>query len=142
MSALSELLQRLRRVRPPPGGPATVVSVPSPGDDVTREVAFLFAELDAVDEQAKTVSESARIQADAIEADARAQRAQILAEARQRAEHAFAEVFSEQRATGESQAQAILADAQRAASRVLARGRESTPALAAEVVRRIVGESS
>jgi hypothetical protein len=49
MSALSQLLDRLRRVRPPPGAAAGVVAVPSAGDQLSREVSFMFAELDQIE---------------------------------------------------------------------------------------------
>lgn len=140
MSALNELLERLRRLRPPPGGPATVVAVPSAGDDVAREVAFLFEELDAVEARAGAIGESVRIEAGAVEGDARSQRAQILADAQRRAERVFAEVLDTRRTEAEREAQLILMEGRRSAAAVRARGREATPSLVEEVVRRIVGE--
>ncbi len=41
MSALSDLLERLRRIRLPPGAAAAAVAVPSPGEVLEGEVRFL-----------------------------------------------------------------------------------------------------
>jgi vacuolar-type H+-ATPase subunit H len=141
MSALSDLLERLRRLRPPPGGPATVVAVPSPGESVAREVTFLFDALDEVETQARDVRESAQAEAAAIEARGRAERSRILEEARQQAERAAAQLLARRHAACEREAAAILADARRAATQVLARGRASTPALVDDVVRRITEQA-
>ncbi len=142
MSSLTVLLERLRRLRPPPGAPAGVLAVPSAGDDVAGEVAFLFEELDAVQTQALQTHASGQAQAAAIEADARAWRSRILAEALEQAERDSARHLAERRASYEHRAAMIVAEAEREAARVLARGRESTPALVAEVVRRIRGQAS
>ena len=48
MPALGQLLDRLRRVRPPPGAAAGVVAVPAAGDELSGEVGFLFGELDQI----------------------------------------------------------------------------------------------
>ena len=124
-------------MHPPPGGPATVVAVPSPAEGVAAEVAFLFRDLDAIDAQLRELHESAQREAAAIEADARARRDRILAEGRERAERAWSELLAARRAACEREAEAIVAEGRRAAARVLARGRASTPALVDRVVRRI-----
>ncbi|MGO8906542.1 MAG: hypothetical protein ACLQMH_13100 [Solirubrobacteraceae bacterium] len=141
MSAMTVLLDRLRRLRPPPGAPAGVLAVPSAGEDVAHEVVFLFGELDAVQKRARQMRESAQAEAVAIEADARAHRSGILAEALEQAELASTRLLSERRVRHEREVATILAEAEAEAARVLARGRESTPALVAEVVRRIVGQA-
>lgn len=46
MSALSYLLERLRRVQLPPGAAAGVMAVPSLRDELSHEVDFLFGQLD------------------------------------------------------------------------------------------------
>jgi vacuolar-type H+-ATPase subunit H len=142
MSSLSVLLERLRRLRPPPGAPAGVIVVPSAGHDVAAEVAFLFEELDAVQTRALQTRESAETEAATIETDARVHRSRILAEALEQAERDSARMLAERRAGYEREAGKIVADAEAEAERVLARGRESTPALVAEVVRRVGGQAS
>lgn len=137
MSALTDLLERLRRMRPPPGGPATVVAVPSAAEAIAGEVAFLFADLDAIEAQLGELDESVRAEAAAIEANARTQRDRILAEGREHAERAWSELLAERRVACEQEVETILAEGRRAAERVLTRGRASMPALVAEVVRRI-----
>jgi hypothetical protein len=142
VSTLTVLLERLRRMRPPPGTPANVLAVPSAGEDVAGEVAFLFEALDGVRARARAEHESAQAAAAVVEADAQAQRAQILAAAREQGERVAARLLCEHREACEREAATLLADARREAARVLARGRESTPTLVAEVMRRIGGQSS
>jgi vacuolar-type H+-ATPase subunit H len=142
VSSLAVLLERLRRLRPPPGAPAGVLAVPSAGEDLLGEVAFLFGELDAVQARAHQEHEAAQARTAASEADARTERARILAAANEQAKRVEAQLLSERRAACESEAAALLAGARREAARVLARGRESTPALVAEVMRRIGGQPS
>jgi regulator of protease activity HflC (stomatin/prohibitin superfamily) len=142
MSALSELLERLRRLRPPPGGPSGLLAVPSRGEDVAGEVAFLFATLDAVELQATEVRDSARAEAVAIEANTHLERERILVDADEQANRAWAALLAERRAASEREARKILVEAQGEAARVLAQGRELTPQLVHEVVRRIEGQAS
>jgi len=137
MSALSDLLERLRRLRPPPGAPATVIAVPSAAEGVEREVAFLFEALDAVEARARDVRHAARAEASSIEADALARRSQILAEAGSQADRVWNDLLAGRRAACQRETDAILADARRTAARVLAHGRAATPAVVGEVVRRI-----
>jgi len=140
MSALSDLLERLRRLRPPPGAPARVVAVPSPGEGVEREVVFLFEALDAVEARARAVRAAARAEAISLDAEARARSSQILADAGSEADRVWNEVLAARRAAHQREADTILAAAQHTAVRVLAYGKAATPAVVGEVVRRIEAE--
>jgi vacuolar-type H+-ATPase subunit H len=138
MSALSQLLERLRSAQPPPGAAAAVVAVPSAGDELTREVEFLFAQLDEIDERGALVISTARSEAAAIEAAAGARRGRLLAQARAEAERGAADLLDRRRAAGEQQARMMLAEAEREAELVLERGRERTPALVRQLVERVM----
>jgi vacuolar-type H+-ATPase subunit H len=138
VSALGQLLDRLRRARLPPGAAAGVVSVPSTGEELPREVSFLFAELDETERQGRMIRSSASSEADEIESMARREARRILEEARTEAERRAAESLAARRAECERRAQAMLAEAIREAERVLARGRERTPAMVEEIVERIL----
>lgn len=138
MSALSQMLERLRRMRPPPGRAAGVVAVPSAGDELSAEVAFLFGELDAIADRKELILASARSEAAEIVSAAKGQRTRLLADARIGAERTAAELLAERRARSEERASTMLADAVREAERVRARGRERTPAFAALVLGRVL----
>jgi vacuolar-type H+-ATPase subunit H len=138
VSALTQLLERLRRVRLAPGGEAGVVAVPSAGDELSGEVAFLFEHLDEIEERSELLLSSAHSEAAGIEAAARVQCDRLLNEASGEANRIAAELLAERRADGEGRARVVLADAEREVERVRARGRERTPAWVAEVVARML----
>lgn len=138
MSALSQLLERLRRMRPPPGAPGGIVAVPTAGDALADEVAFLFGELDAVAERAEAILCVARSEAAQTLSAATAQRRQLMAEASADAERLSQELLAERRARSHEQARAMLADAQREADRVFAQGQERIPAAVAQVIARML----
>jgi vacuolar-type H+-ATPase subunit H len=138
LSALTQLLERLRRVHPPPGAAAGVVAVPSAGDELAGEVAFLFAQLDEIEQREALLVSAARSQAAEIEAAAGRERRRDLEQAQADAERLAAELLGERRADCERRVQAMLTDAEREADRVLARGRERTPGLVQEVVARVL----
>ena len=138
MSALSALLDRLRRMRPPPGVPAAALGVPSAGEDVAGEVAFLFSALDDTDRRAREMLFAARAEAEQVDADALAQRERIRADALARAEQAAERLLAERREATGAEAAAIVAEAEREAARVLDRGRRATPELVQRVMRQIV----
>jgi F0F1-type ATP synthase membrane subunit b/b' len=137
VSALTQLLERLRRTRPPPGAAAGVVAVPSRGEDLTGEVARLFARLDAIEAQGELIRSTAISDAAEIAAAADAERRRILADARAEGERVAAELLARRRATTEQQVAAMVADARGQAARVHALGRERTPALVEEIVERM-----
>jgi vacuolar-type H+-ATPase subunit H len=138
VSALDQLLERLRRARLPPGAAASVVAVPSAGDRLSGEVAFLFGDLDEIEQRGELLISSARSDAAEVEAAAGRGRRRLLEDARGEAERLAAEHLAERRARYEQRARAMLADAEREAERALACGRERTPALVAELLARIL----
>jgi len=141
VSALGQLLERLRRVRLPPGAAASVVAVPSAADELSREVEFLFEPLDEFERRCDALVSAASAQAAAIEAAALEQRRRILDEASAQAERIVAGILAESRARSEERARIIEADAEREAARVRARGRERSAAVVAEIVERILADA-
>jgi vacuolar-type H+-ATPase subunit H len=135
---LAHLLERMRRVRLPPGAPATVVAVPSAGDGLASEVAFLFDDLDRIEASAARELAAARSDAEAVEASGRDQRRRLLDAAHVEAEQVVVQLLDERRAAVEQRTQAMLDEAAREAEDVLARGRERTPPLLAEIVQRVL----
>jgi vacuolar-type H+-ATPase subunit H len=133
MPVLGELLERLRRLRLPPGA-AAGVPVPTAGAELSGEVALLFGQLDEIERRGGMVVSAARSEAAEIEAAAARDRSRLLADAVAEAERIAAKLLAELRASGEERARSILADAEREAERVLACGRERTPGLVQEVV--------
>lgn len=138
MSALSGLLDRLRRMRPPPGMPAAALGVPAAGEDIAGEVAFLFPALEDTDRQALESIEAARGEAEQIQADALAQRERIHADALTRAEQSAQRLLGARRDACHAETAAILAEAEREAERVLEEGRRAIPGLVQTVISRIV----
>jgi vacuolar-type H+-ATPase subunit H len=139
VSALSQLLERLRRVQPPPGAAAGAVAVPSPGEELSGEVGFLFEQLDQIEQRAKAIIASARADASQLESAAADERRRVLGVGEAEAEQVAARLLAERRAACARQAMTMHADAQREVERVLARGRERTPDLIEEVIRRLLG---
>jgi vacuolar-type H+-ATPase subunit H len=133
MPVLGELLERLRRVRLPPGA-AAGVPVPTAGGELSGEVALLFGQLDEIEQRGGVVVSTARSEAAEIEAAAARDRSRLLADAVAAAERIAAKLLAELRASSEERARSILADAEREAGRVLARGQERTPGLVQEVI--------
>jgi vacuolar-type H+-ATPase subunit H len=138
VSALSQLLERLRRGRPPPGAAAGAVAVPSAGDELSGEVGFLLPQLDEIERQGEAIVAAARAEASQLEAAATEQRRRILDAGRAEAERVAARVLAERRSICENRARTILAEAQHEAERVLARGRERTPGLVEQVIQRLL----
>ena len=138
MSALSQLLERLRRMQPPPGAPGSIVAVPTAGDALADEVAFLFGELDAVAEHAEAILAAARSDAAQTLSAATAQGRQLIAEARVDAESLSQQLLAERRTRSQEQARTMLADARREADRVLAVRRERIAAVVAQVIARML----
>jgi vacuolar-type H+-ATPase subunit H len=135
---LTHLLERLRRMQPPPGAAARVVAVPSPGDELSREVRGLFGDLDEIERRADALLIGARSDAAKSEAAAVRERHRILADAEAEGQRVAAEVMAARRAAYEQRAAAMLGEAAREAERVVARGREQTPVLVTEVIERLL----
>lgn len=140
MPVLGELLERLRRVRPPPGA-AVDAAAPTAGAELSGEVAFLFGQLDAIERRGGLVVSTARSEAAELEAVAVDERSRLMENARAEAERIAARLLAELRASSEERARSILADAEREAERILARGRERTPALVHEVIAALLERS-
>ncbi len=138
MSVLSYVLERLRRVGPPPGAAAGVVAVPSAGDELSREVSFLFAQLDELERRSELILSESRSEAAALEAAARQERSRLLEKARADAERLAGELLAAGRSASDQRARVLLAVADREAVRVLARGRERTPALVDEILEHVL----
>lgn len=139
--ALSQLLERLRRMRPPPGAAAAAIGVPSRGEELLGEVEFLFERLDAVEDERDRAIAAAQAAAREIEAAAQERGRLLLDQARAAAAATAAELQAQRAAACERQAQALLADAQREAARVLAQGRTRIPAFTETVVGRILEQA-
>jgi vacuolar-type H+-ATPase subunit H len=140
--ALSQLLERLRRVRLPPGAAAGVVAVPSAGDELEREVGFLFGELDELERAAEALRSAARADAAEVQSTAEREARRLLEEAREQGERLTAEIIAGSRAGCEQRARAMLADAEREAERLLARGRKRTPAVVEEIIMRVLEDAA
>jgi vacuolar-type H+-ATPase subunit H len=138
MSALSQLLERLRRLHSPPGAAAAAVAVPSAGEELSGEVAFLLQQLDQIEQEGNAIVASARAEASQLGSAAAEERLRLLDASRAEAEQVATRLLSERRTRCEQQAMMMAAEAQREAERVLARGRERTPELVGEVIRRLL----
>jgi len=135
------LLERLRRVRPPPGAAAGALAVPAPGDELAGEVAFLFSDLDGIASRREALLALARSQAAETEQDAVQERSRLLARAHEEGERRAAMLIVEHRARAQEKTAAILAQADRDAARIRARGRERTPALVHDIVARLLEDA-
>ncbi len=138
MPALSQWLERIRRVRLPPGAAAGIIAVPSAGDELAREVEFTFAQLDELDAEHERRLSEVRAEAARIEAVAGSEYRRILEEAHAEAARVEAEILAARRASCTHQVESILAAAGSEADRVLSRGRERTPAVVDAVLARML----
>ena len=138
MSALSQLLERLRRVQLPPGAAAGAVAVPSAGEELSGEIGFLFEQLDQIEQEGNAIVTSARAEASQLESAAADEHRRLLDAGRAEAEQVAARLLAERRTSCEQRSTTMLAAAQREAERVLARGRERTPDLVEEVIQRLL----
>ena len=114
------------------------MAAPSAGDELSREVGFLFGQLDRLDRQGQEALSAARALVAELEAGARDQRRWLLDEAHAEAERRAASLLADRRVACEQRAAAMLADAERDAELMLARGREHTPALVGKIVERLL----
>jgi vacuolar-type H+-ATPase subunit H len=142
VSALSHLLQQLRRAGPSPGAPARVMAVPSVGDELSHEVSFLFGPLDEIEQQTAQCLAAAQSEAEEVEAAASRRRRTMLDDAHAEAERLAAVLIAERRADCERRVHTMLDDAEREAERVRARGRERTPAFVQELIERLLAGPS
>ena len=115
-----------------------MLAVPSAGDELAGEVAFLFGELDQIDGRRELLLAAARSDAAEAERAARRERTRLLAEAYEEGERRAAKLLAERRALTDKRTRAMLADAEFEATRVRARGRERIPALVEDIVARLL----
>jgi hypothetical protein len=139
---LTTLLERLRRMQPPPGAAAGILAVPSAGDELAGEVSFLFSDLDELEHQRQTLLIAARSDAGRAEQTAVRERNRLLTEAHEEGERQAAMILNERRARERQRALAMLAEADRNAAQVGARARERMPALGAEIVQQLLEGAS
>jgi flagellar biosynthesis/type III secretory pathway protein FliH len=138
---LTTLLERLRRMQPPPGPAAGVLAVPSAGDQLTGEVSFLFADLDEIEHQRQRLLETARSDAANAEQTATRERSRILLNAHEEGERRAATILEERRAQARRRTRAMLARADRDAAEVRERAQERMPAVVAEIVERLLKDT-
>ena len=142
MPVLTTLLDRLRRIQPPPGAAAGVLAVPSAGDELAGEVSFLFSDLDELEQQRQSLLGAARSDATKVEQTAVAERNRLLTQAHEEGERRAAMILDDRRTQARRRTCAMLAEAERNASQIHARARERIPALVGEVVERLLEDSS
>ena len=142
MPVLTTLLDRLRRIQPPPGAAAGVLAVPSAGDELAGEVSFLFSDLDELEQQRQSLLGAARSDATKVEQTAVAERNRLLTQAHEEGERRAAVILDDRRTQARRRTRAMLAEAERDASQIHARARERIPALVGEVVERLLEDSS
>ena len=141
MPVLTTLLDRLRRMQPPPGPAAGVLAVPSAGDELAGEVSFLFGDLDEIEHQRETLLAAARLDAVTAEQTALAERNRLLTHAHEEGDRQAATVLDERRARAQRRTRAMLAEADDDAAQVRARARERMPAVVAEIVDRLLEDA-
>jgi len=127
-------------VRPPPGAAAGMLAVPSAGDELASEVAFLFGDLDEIERHRRSLLALARAEAAGAEQEAARERGRLLGEAREEGERRAQSILVERRAQVQESIRAMRAEADREAERVHERGRQRTQALVDEIVARLLGD--
>ena len=115
-----------------------MLAVPSAGDELAGEVAFLFDDLDRIEARLEGLLAAAHSDAAEAEQGARRERTRLLDEAREEGERRAAKLLFERRALADERTRAMLDDAEREASRVRERGRERIPALVGQIVARLL----
>ena len=116
-----------------------MVAVPSAGDELSREVEFLFADLDEIAGRGAHILAAARAEAAEIAARRGAAAPEAAGGGARRGRTGQRPSYwRERRESCERAAQMLLADAEREAARVLAQGRERTPELVEQVISRLL----
>ena len=115
-----------------------MLAVPSAGDELAGEVAFLFDDLDHIEARLERLLAAAHSDAAEAERAARRKRTRLLAEGHEEGERRAAKLLFERRLVAEERTRAMLDDAEREATRVRARGRERIPRLVEEIVGRLL----
>jgi F0F1-type ATP synthase membrane subunit b/b' len=117
-----------------------MLAVPSAGDELASEVAFLFGDLDEIERHRRSLLALARAEAAGAEQEAARERGRLLGEAREEGERRAQSILVERRAQVQESIRAMRAEAEREAERVHERGRQRTQALVDEIVARLLGD--
>ena len=130
MRPVNTILERFRRAAAVPA---------AAGDEVARELAPLFAALDAIEEEGDELRARATRAAERRLEDARADAAELAATARQEAEDVRRRAELDARRASVEQAEALVAAAEVEARRIREAGAERIPALVRDVVACVKG---
>ena len=122
---MSMILDRFRRAA---AVPAAV------GDDLARELAPLFAALDAIEEESEQVRRRAAETAERRIEAAHAERVEVSARARRRAEAARAQAEDARYRSRDAEARTLEAEAEAEADRIRGEGSARAPELVAAVL--------
>ena len=129
---MSTILDRFRRAAAVPAGV---------GDDLARELAPVFASLDAIEAECERVRADAAEAAERRVAALRAESAVVSSRSRGHAEQVRTETEAERRRAREEEARALRAEAEAEAERIRERGAAAVPELVAAVVACVRAES-
>jgi hypothetical protein len=127
---VNTILDRFRRVAPVPA---------AAGDDLARELAPLFAALDAIEGEANELRAQAVVAAERRVEDARAEAAHLAAVGRAEAEEARRDAEIDARRASGKQSKALGRAAEAEARRIREAGAQRIPALVQEVVTCVKG---
>jgi hypothetical protein len=130
---VNTILDRFRRAAAVPA---------AAGDELARELAPLFAALDAIEEEGDALRAQAARAAEQRLAAARAEAAEIATAARKKAEEVRRRAEIDVRQASTAQSEALLAAADTEARRIRKAGAQRIPALVREVVACVKGGSS
>ena len=137
MPALSLSVRRVRRLVAPRARYDAVEGA-AEADDRTAELAPLLATVDEIDAQAARLRRAAEEEAETTRRAAEAEAERLLVAARERAGQVRAEAAAERQGEIEAEAAELLAEADRASVRVRERAAVRAPALAEQVVARVL----
>jgi vacuolar-type H+-ATPase subunit H len=130
---VSTILDRFRRAAAVPAGVA---------DDLTRELAPVFAALDSIESECERVLAEATEAAERRLAAVRAENAVVSARSREHAEAVRTETEAERRRVREQEAHALRAEAEAEAEAIRERGEGAIPELVAAVVACVRAEAA
>lgn len=133
--ALSDILQRFRRIWVPPGGPAGAAGIPVDQRlELTTELEELFSALDQLEAESAQILEVSGREAETIRAAGQEEADRILAEGRARAGRERLRVARRRRADARDSMRRRLAEAREEADRTRRSAAEREPGLVSDVV--------
>lgn len=138
MAGLGDLLMRIRRRWAPPGGVDHPASPLVSDNPVADELAPLFAEIDAIEEEAEAIRTEGQKHAQVIRERAGRQAERVIAEAPGRAAAARTSAMASVRAVHEREIARLQQDSRAEAATVRQRAAERLPELSSQVVRRVL----